>query len=116
MTFSLPSLVSLISSDPSLRLIQGGLLLIGVVDLYLLFWTLRDILLRTRSLLYQAFSLLLVTVLPFVGFFVYLLVRPSRTLREKNIERLVHQLLEAHQKESIKKEKGRTKSRAVTTS
>lgn len=111
MTFSFPSLATLISADPSLRLVQGALLFIAALDLYLLFWTLRDILLRTRSFLYQIFSLLLVTAFPLVGFLAYLLARPPRTLKEREIERLVHQLLETHQRESVRREKGKRKQR-----
>lgn len=53
-----------------------------IVVFFVLFAT-RDILLRTNSFLLQMFCILLVALLPILGFFLYLLVRPSQTLAEK---------------------------------
>jgi hypothetical protein len=81
------------SADPILRSLQGGLLLLGSLVIFLIFFTLRDVLLRTESLIYQLFCLLLVTVLPGVGFLLYVLIRPARTLRERETEKMLKELL-----------------------
>lgn len=81
-----------LSDDPALRLLQGVLLLLGVSDLFLLFFTLRDVLLRTRSFWAQMAALLLVACVPVLGFFLYLLLRPSQTLWEHELRALVEGL------------------------
>lgn len=45
-------------------------------------WTFRDIRARSRDVLAQILATLLVTVLPIVGFVVYLMLRPRETLSE----------------------------------
>jgi hypothetical protein len=90
---ALTTLTQFISSDPLLRAIQGGLLLLGALDLFLLFWTLRDVLVRTRSFVYQSFCILLVAGLPFVGFLCYLLIRPARTVKDREIEKMLKAVL-----------------------
>ncbi len=60
---------------------------------FLVLFTTRDILLRTNSFLLQACSILLVAVLPIVGFFIYVLIRPSRTLAERAMHRDIIVLL-----------------------
>lgn len=82
-----------LADDPMLRLLQGCLLLLGFLVVFLVFFTTRDILLRTQSFTYMFLSILLVAALPVVGFFVYLLVRPPRTLKERAIEGMVKELI-----------------------
>jgi len=62
-------------------------LVVGVsfILLYFLFFALRDIFLRTHSSLYQIACILLVATLPVVGFLLYFLVRPARTIKEREI-------------------------------
>ena len=60
---------------------------------FLILFTLRDVLLRTRSFLYQIVCILLVAGLPFVGFLLYLLIRPARTLREREVYSMLQELL-----------------------
>src|SRR3989344_4886214 len=79
--------------DPVLRSAQVGLGALAALLLFLLLFTLRDILPRTHSLLLQAFCIVLVALLPVVGFLLYLLIRPSRTLHERAMEDV---LLEVH--------------------
>jgi hypothetical protein len=86
-----------LSEDPALRLLQGVLLLLGVVDLFLLFFTLRDVLLRYESFWAQTAALLLVACAPVVGFFLYLLFRPSRTLWDHELRTLVEALKQGEQ-------------------
>lgn len=75
--------------NPTLRAAQGGLILFAIVLLFLLFFALRDILLRTRSFWYQFFCIVLVALLPGVGFLVYLLVRPARTIKERELHSMI---------------------------
>lgn len=60
---------------------------------YLVFFATRDILGRTNSLFFQLASILLVAALPLVGFFLYLLVRPATTLKEKDLEQKLDDVL-----------------------
>lgn len=87
------SLESVLAKDPTALALQMGVLAVGALLLFFLFWTLKDALLRSRSLGFQVFSLLLVTALPFFGILVYLLIRPSRTLKDREMERLLHALM-----------------------
>lgn len=93
-SFAQPWLVFL-AEDPALRLLQGGMLLVGVVVIFLVFFTTRDILLRTHSFWYMFLSIVLVAALPVVGFFLYLLIRPSRTNKEREMEELFTEVLVA---------------------
>ena len=81
-----------LADDPMLRLLQGGLLLLGFLVVFLVFFTTRDILLRTQSFIYMFLSILLVAALPIMGFLLYLLIRPARTLKEKEMEAMVREL------------------------
>lgn len=82
-----------LADDPMLRLLQGGLVLLGFLVVFLVFFTTRDILLRTQSFTYMFLCILLVASLPIVGFFVYVLIRPARTLKERAMEEMVKELL-----------------------
>lgn len=88
---------SLFAEQPVLRFVQAGLLILGFLEVFILFWTTRDILLRSESLAAQFFSLATVVVFPIAGFLLYLLMRPSRTLRERRLEQMLAELLR-HQK------------------
>jgi hypothetical protein len=90
--FAQPWLVFL-AEDPALRLLQAAMLLVGVVVIFLVFFTTRDILLRTHSFWYMFISIVIVAALPIAGFFLYLLIRPSRTNKEREMEELVTELL-----------------------
>jgi hypothetical protein len=81
-----------LSADPLLRMMQGGLLLIGAIVIFLVFYVTRDILLRTHSFWYMAFSIVLTALLPGVGFLLYLLIRPPRTIRDREQDAFVHAL------------------------
>ncbi len=85
----------ILADDPVLRALQGGLLFLGVVVVFLVFYATRDILLRTRSFPAMLGSILLVALLPFVGFFIYLLVRPVRTIVERETARKIDEILSA---------------------
>lgn len=81
------------SEDPTLRLMQAWILLASVLLLFLLLYTLRDIVLRTRSFGYQFLCVLLVGALPILGFLLYLLIRPARTIKEREVEEMLKQFL-----------------------
>lgn len=83
---------TVLSSDPSLLFLQAGLLLVAVVLVFLVLFTLRDILLRSRSFLLQVFCILLVSAVPVVGFLLYLLIRPSRTIAQRTMQRHIAEI------------------------
>lgn len=65
----------------------------GVLLVYLVLFATRDILSRTHSFVAQIGAIILVSVLPVVGFLLYLLIRPSTTNRQRKLERDVHEIL-----------------------
>lgn len=81
------------SADPIVLSLQAAIALAGVVAVYLLAYTVRDVILRTRSIVYQLGCILLVAALPIAGFFLYLLVRPARTVKERQMERMLKEVL-----------------------
>ncbi len=91
----LTSLSGIFSDDPSLRMIQMGLLVLGILIVFLLLFATRDILLRTRSFAYQFACILLVALLPGIGFLLYLLIRPARTLKERELEARIEHIEES---------------------
>lgn len=82
----LDSAFTFVSEDPVLRGIQALLACGAFTLVFLVFFVTRDILLRSRSLLLQLGCVLLVALLPVVGFLLYLLVRPARTVREREMQ------------------------------
>ncbi|MBU0766575.1 hypothetical protein KKF55_02210 [Patescibacteria group bacterium] len=92
-----------VSEDPVLRMWQGSLIFVGVLAIFLVFYTTRDVILRTHSFLYMLFSILLVALLPGVGFLMYILIRPARTIKERELEKMIQNILCDHEK--ISKEK-----------
>ncbi|OGJ59372.1 hypothetical protein A2881_05250 [Candidatus Peribacteria bacterium RIFCSPHIGHO2_01_FULL_55_13] len=95
----------ILADDPVLRGLQAGLLFLGVIVIFLVFYATRDILLRTRSFPAMLASILLVAFLPFVGFFIYLLVRPVRTIVERDTARKIDEILAILKPESQSKSK-----------
>ncbi len=57
-----------------------------VVWFCLVVWVVRDITNRTHSLIFQVFSILIVLLLTPLGIFIYLLLRPQKTLFEQVFE------------------------------
>ncbi len=90
--------LAFLSEEPLLRAIQ--LFLLGGASLlvFFVFFTTRDILHRTTSLLYQVSCILLVAALPVAGFLLYLLIRPSRTLKEREMQENLRRILERLEK------------------
>lgn len=83
---SAESAIAFVVEHPLLRFAQASILLLAVVLIFLVFFTTRDILLRSQSFLLQVACILLVALLPVLGFLLYLLIRPVRTLRERSLE------------------------------
>lgn len=93
MSVLLDSISGFFGSDPALR--AGQLLVMGVsvLLLFLLFYTLKDVFLRVRSFWLQALFLLMVALLPIAGFLLYILLRPHRTLKERETEMMLREIL-----------------------
>lgn len=100
-TFSLAPVTQFFLDNPGLRAAQTGLIILGIIVLFLLFFALRDILLRTRSFWYQFICIVIVTLFPIVGFLVYLLIRPARTIKERELESMILTLVAAEAPEQI---------------
>ena len=101
-TFFEPWFVFL-AEDPVLRMLQLGMLLAGTIAVFLVFYTTRDILLRTNSFLYMVLCILLVAMLPVVGFFLYILIRPPRTIKEREFEEKILSFINDQSKKVAKK-------------
>lgn len=86
------------AENPVALSLQIALGVAGCVAVYLLTYTVRDVLLRTRSLPAQLACILLVGGLPIAGFFLYLLVRPARTVKERQMERMLKSILAGEKK------------------
>lgn len=100
-TFSLAPVTQFFLDNPGLRAAQSGLVILGIIVLFLLFFALRDILLRTRSFWYQFVCIVIVTLFPIVGFLVYLLIRPARTIKERELESMILTLVATEAPEQI---------------
>jgi hypothetical protein len=89
------------------------MLLSAFLVIFLVLFSTRDIILRSNSFLLQVVCILLVAALPVIGFLIYLLIRPSRTLAQRGLEKQVEDLLSRLQ--GTKKEgKGTTGSKGGT--
>lgn len=73
-----------------ITIILGYLVLLWVS---LIIWTTKDIISRSNNVIYQIVSILLVVVLNIFGIFIYLGIRPSKTLIEKFFEDLEYETL-----------------------
>lgn len=67
----------------------------GILLVFIIFLVTKDILQRTNSFFLMLISIVLVTFLPFVGALLYLLIRPSRTLAEKQVQADIKFILKA---------------------
>lgn len=73
-------------------------------------WVVRDVTNRTKSLIFQIISILLVLFFTPLGIFVYLLLRPQKTIFEQVFEDEFFRLDSEFQKEDISKHKHRRSS------
>jgi hypothetical protein len=88
------SMGAFFSEEPLVRTAQFALLAGAGLLIFLVFYTTRDILHRTRSLFYQISCILLVAAVPVAGFLLYLLIRPMRTVKEREMEEKIARILE----------------------
>ncbi len=102
------------SSDPAIFTVQLGLVMVGILVIFLVLFATRDILLRTDSFWIQMLCIMLVAALPVVGFLVYLLVRPAMTLRDRKMLRMMEKILSKsaqhqnqQQKKAVPREQGK---------
>lgn len=86
------------NDNPVILSLQAGIVVAGVMTVYLLAYTVRDIILRSRSVVYQLACILLVAALPIVGFFLYLLIRPARTVQQRQMEKMLKEILSGEKK------------------
>jgi hypothetical protein len=97
-----------LSSDPFLRVLQFSLIIGGALLIFLVFFATRDILLRTHSFSLMALCILMVALLPGVGFLLYLLIRPATTIRQREQEALIRDLAD----KLLERKKGASKKDA----
>lgn len=92
-----PELLQMVNPNVVLRAI---IVYIFVVWFCIVVWVVRDITNRTRSVTFQVLSILLVLGLTPLGIFIYLLIRPQKTLFEKVFEEEFLKLDAENQKET----------------
>ena len=66
----------------------------GLLWLATIIWVTRDALGRSNSIFFQAFSILLNILVPFLGVLLYLIIRPGKTQMERYYEDLERNMLE----------------------
>jgi len=86
-------------------LIKFIIVYVFIIWISLFVWVWKDIRNRSSSIIFQVFCLI-VAVIPFLGIFLYLLIRPSKTLYEKYYDEIESNLY----KYFIKVEKAEKKS------
>lgn len=81
-----------------------------VIWIALLVWIIKDISIRTDNIYFQVFSVFIILFLTPLGVFIYLLIRPSKTLYEKYYDEIednldiFHEIIEERKKELDNKE------------
>lgn len=114
------SLLPFLADNPAMRQLQFFMLIIGAIIIFLVFFTTRDMLLRSNSLVYMLLCILLVAFVPVIGFLIYLLIRPARTLKQREMETMLKQLLTnrsvkpaaADAEKSVKTKEGKKKKKS----
>ena len=101
---------SFMSSDYFKWVVYGVLIYLGILWLALIAWVARDVIGRSRSLLFQTLMILINMTLPVFGLFVYLLLRPPKTLVEKYYDEVEMRLLKEAVEEDEEEEEGSTGS------
>lgn len=93
----------LFAENPMLRIGQVVLIVVGLLLIFLVFYTTRDIILRTHSFIYMLFCILLVALFPLVGFLLYILIRPARTVKQRDLDRMMQTILEGIAQKQVQK-------------
>ncbi|MBA4336667.1 hypothetical protein C0416_02730 [bacterium] len=93
----MPSLSEIIAwvtyADISRIIIAAILGYLVLLWISLIIWTTKDIISRSNNVVYQIISIILVVVLNIFGIFIYLGIRPAKTLIEKFFEDLEYETL-----------------------
>ena len=95
--------LSFLAADPPLRILQLTMIILVSIGIFLVFYATRDIMLRTHSILYTIPCILLVAFVPLVGFLLYLLIRPARTIKEREMYAMLSELSAKPKKKAVKK-------------
>ncbi len=95
----LSALAALLPADvPTITLLaMGSISLVTFLHAFLVLWTLRDLMLRTTSFLAMICGVLVVAVVPVAGFCLYVLLRPSQTLVQRQLMAKINALLPSEQ-------------------
>lgn len=102
----LESLWEIVTFEFALKL---AILYFFITWIVLIIWVIKDISIRTNNIFYQIFSVLIILSLTPFGIFIYLLIRPRRTLYDKYYEEIeenleiFNQIVEERKKEAEKK-------------
>lgn len=87
--------------SPTFDFVKIGVLsYLGLLWLSIIIWVTRDSIHRSKSLIFQTFSILINILIPFLGVLLYLIIRPSKTSSELYYEELEHQLLDSSEPSS----------------
>ncbi|MFH0834691.1 MAG: zinc ribbon domain-containing protein [Patescibacteria group bacterium] len=73
--------------------LRGVFVYLFVVLVAIVIWVARDVVARSKSLIFQVVSILLVIALNLPGLLIYLIIRPQKTLTEKFHESLEQRIL-----------------------
>jgi len=102
----LESLWEIVTFEFALKL---AILYFFITWIVLIIWVIKDISIRTNNIFYQIFSVLIILSLTPFAIFIYLLIRPRRTLYDKYYEEIeenleiFNQIVEERKKEAEKK-------------
>jgi RNA polymerase subunit RPABC4/transcription elongation factor Spt4 len=101
----LPDIGGIWSGFVNSAVVQGGIRFIGlylfVVYVAMIFWTYRDAQNRTENRLLPVLAALLVTLIPVLGLFVYLIVRSRETIAESYERQLAEESLLAEAEQRV---------------
>lgn len=86
--------IDFLSSDTFGTVKVAVLAYFALLWLAIIIWVTKDVLQRSQSILFQAFAILLVIIVPILGVLLYLIVRPSKTRKERYYEELERSMLE----------------------
>ena len=98
-------ILALVSENPVLLAVQGALMGTAFILAFFVFWVTKDILHRTNSVLFQMLCIAMTAVLPVVGFFLYLIIRPSQTIEERMLIDRMDEILSLMKEKEGKKDK-----------
>ena len=86
-----------------------GIIYFFIIWIALVVWVIKDISIRTNNLFFQIIAVLTILLLSPFGIFIYLLIRPRRTLYDKYYEEIeenldiFNEIVEERKKEAEKK-------------